>query len=195
MRRSEIIRKTRETEIRVLWDLDRAEAPKVSSGSGFLDHMLEQLGHHSGTTLQVDCKGDVHIDLHHSVEDVAISMGKALREAVGDKAGIERYGFYLVAMDEALARCTLDLSGRFHLEWRAEFAKDRVGDLEIELVEHFFRSLAENAAMTLHLDLERGTSAHHGVEALFKAFARALSMAIGPARNGSKGVPSTKGSL
>jgi imidazoleglycerol phosphate dehydratase HisB len=157
--------------------------------------MLEQLGHHSGTALEVECKGDRHIDLHHSVEDIAISMGKALREAVGNKAGIERYGFYLVAMDEALARCTLDLSGRFHLEYRAVFAKDRVGDLEIELVEHFFRSLAENAAMTLHLDLERGTNVHHGVEALFKAFARALAMAIGPTRGGAKGIPSTKGVL
>lgn len=195
MRRSEIHRTTRETKVRVLWDLDASSAPLARTGSGFLDHMLEQLGHHSGTALEVECEGDTHIDLHHSVEDIAIAMGKALKEAVGDKAGIERYGFYLVAMDEALARCTLDLSGRFHLEYDAMFAKDRVGDLEIELVEHFFRSLAENAAMTLHLDLERGTNAHHGVEALFKAFARALAMAIGPARSGAKGIPSTKGVL
>ena len=181
--------------MKVVWDLDKPAQPSCRSGSGFLDHMLEQLGHHSGTALEVQCKGDVHVDLHHSVEDVAISLGKALREAVGDKAGIERYGFYLVAMDESLARCTLDLSGRFHLQYSAAFSTDRVGDLEITLVEHFFRSLAENAGMTLHLDLERGTDAHHGVEALFKAFARALAMAIGPARNGSKGVPSTKGSL
>src|ERR1035437_6822248 len=191
MRRSEIQRTTRETVVRVLWDLDVSSPPIVKTGSGFLDHMLEQLWHHSGTTLEVECKGDTHIDLHHSVENIAISMGKALAEAVGNKAGIERYGFYLVAMDEALARCTLDLAGRFHLEYNATFAKDRVGDLEIELVEHFFRSLAENAAMTLHLDLERGTNNHHGVEALFKAFARALAMAIGPARDGAKGIPST----
>ena len=195
MRRSEIRRDTRETQVLVTWDLDNSSPARCSTGSGFLDHMLEQLGHHSGTTLMVDCKGDVHIDLHHSVEDIAISMGKALKEAVGDKAGIERYGFYLVAMDESLARCTLDLSGRFHLEYRAAFAKDRVGDLETELVEHFFRSLAENSGMTLHLDLERSTNGHHGVEALFKAFARALAMAIGPSRSGSKGVPSTKGVL
>ena len=171
MRRSEIQRTTRETVVRVLWDLDVSSPPVAKTGSGFLDHMLEQLGHHSGTTLEVECKGDTHIDLHHSVEDIAISMGKALAEAVGDKSGIERYGFYLVAMDEALARCTLDLS------------------------EHFFRSLAENASLTLHLDLERGTNTHHGVEALFKAFARALAMAIGPARSGAKGIPSTKGVL
>jgi imidazoleglycerol-phosphate dehydratase/histidinol-phosphatase len=195
MRRSEIERKTRETRVKVVWDLDRPATPKAGTGSGFLDHMLEQLGLHSGTGLEVECAGDTHIDMHHSVEDTAIAMGKALREAVGDKAGIERYGFYQVAMDEALARCALDLSGRFHLEYRANFSKDRVGDLEIELVEHFFRSLAENAGMTLHLDLERGTNAHHGVESMFKAFARALAMAIGPARNGDKGIPSTKGAL
>ena len=195
MRRSEIQRTTRETKVRVLWDLDVPGPAKCASGSGFLDHMLEQLGHHSGTSLQVDCSGDVHVDLHHSVEDVAIALGQALKEAIGDKAGIERYGFYLVAMDEALARCALDLSGRFHLEYKADFAKDRVGDLDIELVEHFFGSLAENAGMTLHLDLERGTNAHHGVEALFKAFARALAMALGPSRSGLSGVPSTKGTL
>ena len=195
MRSSEISRKTRETDITVRWNLDAEGIPVVKSGSGFLDHMLEQLGHHSGTTLLVECAGDVHIDLHHSVEDIAITMGRALREALGDKAGIERYGFYSVAMDEALARCTLDLSGRFQLEYHCPIARDKVGDLDIELVEHFFRSLAEHAGMTLHLDLERGQNAHHCVEALFKAFARALAMAIGPARTGSKSVPSTKGVL
>ena len=195
MRSAEIDRKTRETEVHVKWNLDRHDAPHAKSGSGFLDHMLEQLGQHSGTALSVECKGDVQIDLHHSVEDIAISLGKALREAVGDKAGIERYGFYSVAMDEALAHCTLDLSGRFHLEYHCPIEKDSVGDLEIELVEHFFRSVAENAGMTLHLRLEQGKNAHHCVEAMFKSFARALAMAIGPARNGLKGVPSTKGVL
>ena len=195
MRSAEIHRKTNETDVRVTWNLDRPEAPRAKSGSGFLDHMLEQLGHHSGTALSVECVGDTHIDLHHSIEDLAIALGKALREAVGDKAGIERYGFYSVAMDEALAHCTLDLSGRFHLEYHCPVARESVGDLDLELVEHFFRSLAENAGMTLHLRLERGQNAHHCVEAIFKAFARALAMSIGPARNGSKGVPSTKGVL
>lgn len=195
MRNAEIDRKTRETDVRVKWNLDAAGAPIAKSGSGFLDHMLEQLGHHSGTTLSVECSGDTHIDLHHSVEDVAITLGKALRDALGDKAGIERYGFYSVAMDEALARCTLDLSGRFHLEYHCPIARESVGDLDIELVEHFFRSLAEHAGMTLHLDLERGHNAHHCVEGLFKAFARALAMAIGPSRIGAKGIPSTKGLL
>jgi imidazoleglycerol-phosphate dehydratase len=195
MRTATLERKTKETAVRIEWNLDSAAAPVAKSGSGFLDHMLEQLGHHSGTTLSVQCQGDTHIDLHHSVEDIAITLGQALKQAVGDKAGIERYGFYSLVMDEALVRCTLDLSGRFHLEYHCPIARDRVGDLDVELVEHFFRSLAEHSGMTLHLDLDRGTNAHHCVEALFKAFARALAMAIGPARNGSKGVPSTKGVL
>lgn len=195
MRRAERIRQTRETRVEASWDLDRAGEPRVASGSGFLDHMLEQLGHHSGTTLSVSCTGDTHIDLHHSVEDLAIVLGQILREAAGDKRGIERYGFYLVAMDETLARCALDLSGRFHLEWHCEFSREAVGDLDVELVEHFFRSLAEHAGMTLHLDLLRSRNAHHAVEALFKAFARALAMAIGPSRTGSTAVPSTKGVL
>jgi len=194
MRDATATRQTRETRVQASWNLDAAGTPKVRTGSGFLDHMLEQLGVHSGTTLEVDCQGDTHIDLHHSVEDIAIVLGKLLKEALGDKSGIERYGFYMVAMDEALARCALDLSGRFHLEWAVEIARPAVGDLDIELVEHFFRSLAENASMTLHLDLLRHRNAHHAVEGLFKAFARALAMAIGPARSGS-GIPSTKGVL
>ena len=118
-----------------------------------------------------------------------------MRVALGDKSGIERYGFYSVAMDEALARCTLDLSGRFHMEYHCPISRNSVGDLDVELVEHFFRSLAEHAGMTLHLDLERGHNAHHCVEGLFKAFARALAMAIGPSRTGARGIPSTKGLL
>lgn len=194
MRDASMVRETRETRVQASWSLDRAEAPRIATGSGFLDHMLEQLGAHSGTALIVDCKGDTHVDLHHSVEDIGIVLGKLLKEALGSKAGIERYGFYMVAMDEALARCALDLSGRFHLEWAVEIGRDKVGDLEIELVEHFFRSLAENASMTLHIDLLRHRNAHHAVEGIFKAFARALAMAIGPSRSGI-GIPSTKGTL
>lgn len=194
MREAKAVRQTRETLVEASWNLDSPGAPKVRTGSGFLDHMLEQLGTHSGTTLHVDCQGDTHIDLHHSVEDIAIVLGKLLKEAVGDKSGIERYGFYMVAMDEALARCALDLSGRFHLEWAVEISRPVVGDLEVELVEHFFRSLAENASITLHMDLLRHRNAHHAVEGLFKAFARALAMAIGPSRSGLV-MPSTKGVL
>ncbi len=195
MREGRVDRKTRETEVHVRWNLDRAATPKVSSGSGFLDHMLDQLGHHSGTDLEATCQGDVQIDLHHSVEDLAIGLGTALREALGDKCGIERFGFYYAPLDESLARCCLDLSGRFCLEYHVDPGRDQIGDLDAELVEHFFRSLAEHAGMTLHLDLLRTRNAHHAVECTFKAFARALAMAIGPSRSGTGGIPSTKGLL
>lgn len=194
MREARIERKTSETAVRVRWNLDRQAKASCRTGSGFLDHMLDQLGRHSGTDLEVACEGDIHIDLHHSVEDIGITLGKALSQAVGDKKDIERYGFYYVPMDESLARCVLDLSGRFHLEYHCPILQDRVGDLETDLVRHFFLSLAENSGMTLHLDLLRHRNAHHAVEGLFKAFARALSMAIGPARS-MTGVPSTKGTL
>jgi len=194
MREGRIARKTRETDVQVRWNLDQARPPKVASGSGFLDHMLTQLGQHSGTDLEASCVGDVHIDLHHSVEDLAIGLGEALKAALGDKRGIERFGFYYAPLDESLSRCSLDLSGRFTLEFHAHPGRDKVGDLDAELVEHFFASLAEHAGMTLHLDLLRSRNAHHAVESTFKAFARALAMAIGPARSGD-GIPSTKGIL
>lgn len=194
MREATVHRKTRETEVKVRWNLDRAAAPKVSSGSGFLDHMLDQLGTHGGTDLEVSCVGDTHVDLHHSVEDIGIALGQALRQALGDKAGIERFGFYYAPLDESLARCCLDLSGRFALEYHAHPGRDRIGDLDAELVEHFFHSLAEHGGISLHLDLIRSRNAHHAVECTFKAFARALAMAIGPSR-AVGGVPSTKGVL
>jgi len=194
MREGRIDRKTRETQVQVRWNLDQARPPKVASGSGFLDHMLEQLGVHGGTDLELSCVGDTHIDLHHSVEDLGIAMGQALKQALGDKQGIERFGFYYAPLDESLARCSLDLSGRFSLEFHAHPGRDKVGDLDAELVEHFFQSLAENAGMTLHLDLLRSRNAHHAVECTFKAFARALAMAIGPSRSVA-GIPSTKGVL
>lgn len=194
MREATVHRKTRETDVKVRWNLDRAAAPKVSSGSGFLDHMLDQLGTHGGTDLEVSCVGDTHVDLHHSVEDIGIALGQALRQALGDKAGIERFGFYYAPLDESLARCCLDLSGRFALEYHAHPGRDRIGDLDAELVEHFFHSLAEHGGISLHLDLIRSRNAHHAVECTFKAFARALAMAIGPSR-AVGGVPSTKGVL
>lgn len=194
MREGTVHRKTRETEVKVRWNLDRAAVPKVSSGSGFLDHMLDQLGTHGGTDLEVSCVGDTHVDLHHSVEDIGIALGQALRQALGDKAGIERFGFYYAPLDESLARCCLDLSGRFALEYHAHPGRDRIGDLDAELVEHFFHSLAEHGGISLHLDLIRSRNAHHAVECTFKAFARALAMAIGPSR-AVGGVPSTKGVL
>ena len=135
MREGTVHRKTRETEVKVRWNLDRAAVPKVSSGSGFLDHMLDQLGTHGGTDLEVSCVGDTHVDLHHSVEDIGIALGQALRQALGDKAGIERFGFYYAPLDESLARCCLDLSGRFALEYHAHPGRDRIGDLRLDVVE------------------------------------------------------------
>lgn len=193
-RTAEIKRKTRETDIVLSLDLDASVAGPVETGSGFLDHMLDLLRKHAGIGLSVACRGDTHIDMHHSAEDIAICLGEALLQALGDKRGIERYGFYYVTMDEALARCCLDLSGRIGFVYNAAIPSARIGNLDTELVQHFFRSVAENAKMNLHLDLLRGTNSHHCVEAMFKAFARALAMAISPSLR-VQGVPSTKGTL
>lgn len=194
MRHAHITRKTSETSIELTFDLDAPVDGPVETGSGFLDHMLDLFRRHGGFGLSVVCKGDTHIDMHHSAEDIAICLGEALRQALGDKSGIERYGFYYVTMDEALARCCLDLSGRMSFEWNAAIPSPRLGNLDTELIEHFFQSVAENARMNLHLDLLRGANSHHCAEALFKAFARALAMAVSPSRRIS-GIPSTKGSL
>jgi imidazoleglycerol-phosphate dehydratase len=193
-RKAEIKRKTKETDIKLSLDLDDPFDGPISTGSGFLDHMLDLLRKHSGIGLTVECKGDTDIDMHHSAEDIAICLGEALLQAVGDKKGIERYGFYYVTMDEALARCCLDLSGRIGFVYNAAIPSARIGNLDTELVHHFFQSLAENAKMNLHIDLLRGTNTHHCIEGMFKAFARALAMAISPSRR-VKGVPSTKGTL
>jgi imidazoleglycerol-phosphate dehydratase len=193
-RTAEIKRKTRETDIVLSLDLDASVAGPVETGSGFLDHMLDLLRKHAGIGLSVACRGDTHIDMHHSAEDIAICLGEALLQTLGDKRGIERYGFYYVTMDEALARCCLDLSGRIGFVYNAAIPSARIGNLDTELVQHFFRSVAENAKMNLHLDLLRGTNSHHCVEAMFKAFARALAMAISPSLR-VQGVPSTKGTL
>jgi imidazoleglycerol-phosphate dehydratase len=194
MRNASVSRKTKETQVEVTLDLDKPLDGPMQTGSGFLDHMLDLFRKHGGFGLSVVCRGDTHIDMHHSAEDIAICLGEALRQALGDKNGIERYGFYYVVMDEALARCALDLSGRMAFEWNAALPNAKVGDLDAELISHFFQSVAENAKMNLHLDLLRGSNGHHCVEALFKAFARALGMAVSPSRR-VKGVPSTKGTL
>ena len=193
-RKAEIKRKTKETDIKLSLDLDDAFDGPIDTGSAFLDHMLDLLRKHGGFGLTVECKGDKDIDMHHSAEDIAICLGEALLKAVGDKKGIERYGFYYVTMDEALARCCLDLSGRIGFVYNAAIPTARIGNLDTELVQHFFQSIAENAKMNLHLDLLRGTNTHHCIEGLFKAFARALAMAISPSRRVA-GVPSTKGTL
>ncbi len=189
-RAARVVRNTKETQIQVEVDLDRTGEPQVATGLGFFDHMLEQLGKHGGFAMSLRCDGDLHIDEHHTVEDSALALGQALREALGDKRGIGRYGFTL-PMDESLASVALDFSGRPYLVFDGSFARERVGELPTELVSHFFRSLCESAGLNLNLQV-RGDNDHHKVEACFKATARALRQAI--RREGSE-LPSTKGLL
>ncbi len=189
-RAARVVRNTKETQIQVEVDLDRSGEPQVATGLGFFDHMLEQLGKHGGFAMSLRCDGDLHIDEHHTVEDSALALGQALREALGDKRGIGRYGFTL-PMDESLASAALDFSGRPYLVFDGSFARERVGELPTELVPHFFRSLCESAGLNLNLQV-RGDNDHHKVEACFKATARALRQAI--RREGSE-LPSTKGLL
>jgi imidazoleglycerol-phosphate dehydratase / histidinol-phosphatase len=189
-RTASVERTTKETRIRVRLDLDRAADPVVATGQGFFDHMLEQLGKHGGFALDVQCAGDLHIDEHHTVEDCALAIGAALKQALGDKRGIGRYGFTL-PMDESLASAALDFSGRPYFVFDGTFPRESVGELSTELVPHFFRSLCETAGLNLHLSV-RGENTHHMVEACFKAVARALRQAI--RREGTE-LPSTKGSL
>ena len=189
-RQADVQRQTSETRVTVSLDLDRSAEPVVHTGLGFFDHMLEQLGKHGGFALELACAGDLHIDEHHTVEDTALALGQALRQALGDKRGIGRYGFTL-PMDESLASAALDFSGRPCLVFEGSFRREKVGDLPTELVPHFFRSLCEAAGMNLHLRVQ-GENDHHQIEACFKAVARTLRQAI--ARQGSE-LPSTKGSL
>ena len=189
-RTARIERKTKETRIEVEVDLDLEAEPQVSSGLGFFDHMLEQLGKHGGFALRLRCDGDLHIDEHHTVEDCALALGQALRQALGDKRGVARYGFVL-PMDEALAEVALDWSGRPHLVFEGRFQREKVGDLPTELVSHFFRSLCETAGLNLHLRV-RGDNDHHQIEACFKAVARAVRQSV---RREGAALPSTKGVL
>jgi len=194
MRESEIRRKTKETDIRVRLNLDGAGQSKISTGLPFLDHMLALFAKHGLFDLDVACKGDLEIDDHHSVEDIAITLGQALVQALGDKVGIRRYGEAVVPMDEALCRSIIDLSGRFYLVYEAETRRQKIGNFSVELAEHFWRSLAETAKFNLHIDCLRGRNTHHILEGTFKASARALRQAVERDPR-VKGVPSTKGSL
>lgn len=189
-RRATVQRNTKETKIRVDVDLDRSAEPKTHTGLPFFDHMLEQIGKHGGFALSVQAEGDLHIDEHHTIEDTGLALGQALREALGDKRGIGRYGFTL-PMDETLASAALDFSGRPYFVFEGEFKRERVGDMPTELVPHFFRSLCDSAGLNLHLSV-RGDNDHHKVEACFKALARALRQAL--PRQGTA-LPSTKGAL
>ena len=192
MRTAKIERKTKETDIKLCIDLDGKGEVSINSGIGFFDHMLTALAVHSGVDMTVDCKGDLNVDGHHSVEDIGICLGKAFAEALGDKAGIARYGSAFVPMDEALAFCSLDISGRAFLVFDAKFSDDRIGEFDTCLAEEFFRAFAFNSGITLHIRQEYGKNDHHICEAIFKAVAHALKQAL--VDNGGK-VLSTKGVL
>lgn len=194
-RRAEIARATSETDIRVTLDLDGTGQATIATGVGFLDHMLTALARHALLDLTVQAKGDLHIDDHHTTEDVGIVIGQAIRQALGDKRGIRRYGAALIPMDEALAEAALDVSGRPFLAWSVAFQRPKIGTFDTELVEEFFRALAFNAGITLHVTLKAGTNAHHVAEACFKALARALRQAVEPDTRAAGAIPSTKGAL
>jgi len=189
-RRALVQRNTKETRITVALDLDRVAEPHTATGLPFFDHMLEQIGKHGGFALDIRAEGDLHIDEHHTIEDTGLALGQALREALGDKRGIGRYGFTL-PMDEVLASAALDFSGRPYFVFEGDFRRERVGDMPTELVPHFFRSLCDAAGLNLHLTV-RGDNDHHKVEGCFKALARALRQAI---RREGTALPSTKGAL
>ena len=194
MRKADLKRKTKETDISVTVNLDGTGSSSISTGIGFLDHMLDLFAKHGMFDLTVKCKGDLHVDDHHTTEDVGIAMAKAFTQALGEKKGIARYGTAYVPMDEALARCVLDLSGRSALVFNAEFNRKKVGDLSTEMIEHFFQSFAENLKANIHIEVLYGKNTHHKIEAIFKAFARAMRQACEMDPR-VKGVLSTKGSL
>lgn len=192
LRTATVVRTTRETDIRVTWDLDRAGASSLATGIGFLDHMLEALAKHSGTTLSVACTGDLHIDGHHTTEDIGLAMGQALRQALGDRHGIERFGHRACPLDEALVEAVIDISGRPYLVYDLRLSAPMLGAWDSELPREFFAGLAGEARLCLHLHQRCGANSHHIVEAAFKAVARALRQAIAIT---GEGVPSTKGML
>jgi imidazoleglycerol-phosphate dehydratase len=195
MRRSEVQRDTRETQIFVALDLDGSGAAELASGIPFLDHMLDQLARHGMVDLTVRARGDLEIDAHHTVEDIGITLGMALAKALGDKKGIRRYGHAYVPLDEALSRVVVDFSGRPGLEWHVDFRRARVGEFDVDLTHEFFQGFANHAQATVHVDNLRGDNAHHQCETVFKAFARALRMAVELDARASGVVPSTKGTL
>ena len=192
---AEVQRNTKETQIRVRVDLDGSGQAKLSTGIGFFDHMLDQVARHGLIDLEIDAQGDLHIDGHHTVEDVGITLGQAVAKAVGDKAGLTRYGHAYVPLDEALSRVVIDFSGRPGLHMRVPFKSGMVGGFDTQLAFEFFQGFSNHALVTLHIDNLFGDNAHHQCETVFKAFARALRMALAPDPRSAGIVPSTKGSL
>jgi imidazoleglycerol-phosphate dehydratase len=195
MRRATVKRSTNETDIAVTVDLDGTGAADIKTGIGFFDHMLEQIARHSLIDITIAAKGDLHVDLHHTVEDVGIALGSALKEALGDMRGISRYADIHLPMDEALTRAALDVSGRPFLVWKVTLTRAKIGTFDTELVREFFQAFAQNAGVTLHIESLYGRNNHHIVEACFKALARALRRAIAVDPREAGRIPSTKGSL
>ncbi|HLD10250.1 MAG TPA: imidazoleglycerol-phosphate dehydratase HisB [Methylophilaceae bacterium] len=195
MRIAEVSRNTLETQISVSINLDGTGASNFATGLAFLDHMLDQIARHGMMDISVEAKGDLHIDAHHTVEDIGITLGQAFAKAVGDKKGVRRYGHAYVPLDEALSRVVLDVSGRPGLEFGVEFTRARIGEFDVDLIHEFFQGFTNHALVTLHIDNLRGDNAHHQAETIFKAFGRALRMAVelDPRMVGI--LPSTKGSL
>ncbi len=194
-RMTDLTRTTSETDISLALSLDGSGKAEIATGIGFLDHMLTALARHGLFDLRVAAKGDLHIDFHHTTEDVGIVLGQALNKALGDKRGIRRFGHAVVPMDEALVDATIDISGRPFLAWDVTFRAPKIGEIDTELFEEFFRAFAFNAGITLHITMKAGTNAHHVAEACFKAVARALRMAVEADPRMGNEVPSTKGSL
>ncbi len=195
MRSAQVSRNTLETQISVSINLDGTGTAKLASGVPFLDHMLDQIARHGMFDLVVEAKGDLHIDAHHTVEDIGITLGQAFAKAAGDKKGLRRYGHAYVPLDEALSRVVLDLSGRPGLEYHVNYTRARVGEFDVDLAHEFFQGFVNHALVSLHIDNLRGVNAHHQIETIFKAFARALRMASEVDPRAGEIIPSTKGTL
>ncbi|HEX9451424.1 MAG TPA: imidazoleglycerol-phosphate dehydratase HisB, partial [Burkholderiales bacterium] len=191
MRQAQVTRNTLETQIEVRLNLDGSGKSKLATGVGFFDHMLDQVARHGMLDLDVEAKGDLHIDAHHTVEDVGITVGQAFTKAIGDKKGVRRYGHAYVPLDEALSRVVIDLSGRPGLEYSVDYARGLIGEFDVDLVHEFFQGFVNHASVTLHIDNLKGRNAHHQAETIFKAFGRALRMAVELDARASGTLPST----